>query len=48
MEWPTIQASLEFRLPGNPAANNEEVIDKCVEVMTSAIQAVLAATAPER
>jgi hypothetical protein len=35
-DWATLQASLEAGLPGNPADNDEEAIDKCVE-MTSGI-----------
>jgi hypothetical protein len=37
----------KLRLPANPAVNDEEAIDKCVEEMTSAVQASLAAFAPK-
>jgi hypothetical protein len=37
MDWATFQASLEDRLPGNPAVHDEKAIDKCVEEMTSGI-----------
>jgi hypothetical protein len=46
-DWATFQASLEARLPGNPAVKDEEAIDKCVEEMTSAVQAAPAASAPK-
>jgi len=47
-DWSTFQASLEARLSGNPDVNDEKAIAKCVEEMTSAIQAVLPASAPKR
>jgi hypothetical protein len=44
-EW-TGPASLEAGLPGNPAVNDKEGINKFFEKVTSAIKAALAASAP--
>jgi hypothetical protein len=48
MDWDAFQACLEDRLSGNPEINDKEAIDKCVEDLTSAIQAATAASAPKR
>jgi hypothetical protein len=48
MDWAAFQACLDDRLPGNPAVNDEEAIDKCVEELTSAIQEATAVSAPRR
>jgi hypothetical protein len=37
MDFVAFQASLEDRLPGNVALNDEEAIDKCVEELTNGI-----------
>jgi hypothetical protein len=47
MNCATFQASLKGRLPRNPAVHDEDAIDKCIEEMSSAIQATLAASAPK-
>jgi hypothetical protein len=48
MDWAAFQACLEHRLPGSLLVVNEEVIDKCLEELTSAIHEATAATAPRR
>jgi superfamily II RNA helicase len=45
-DWAPFHATLEAGLSENLAVNDEEAIDKCVE-MTSAIQVALAASAPK-
>jgi hypothetical protein len=46
-DWAAFQVCLDDRLPGNLAANDEEVTDKCVEELISAIQEATAASAPK-
>jgi hypothetical protein len=48
VEWAAVKACIEDRLPGNPIINEEEAIVKCVEELTSAIQAATATSAPKR
>jgi hypothetical protein len=48
MDWAAFQACFDERLPGNPVVNDEEVIEKCVEELTNAIQEATAASAPKR
>jgi hypothetical protein len=45
MDSPACQAFLEDRLLGNPAVNDEEALDKCIEVLTRVTQEALAASA---
>jgi hypothetical protein len=44
MDWAVFQACLEDRLPGSPVVKDKEAIDKCIEELTSAIQAATAAS----
>jgi hypothetical protein len=46
MDWAASQACLEDRLPGNPVVVDEEAIDKCLEVVTSAIHEATMESAP--
>jgi hypothetical protein len=48
MDWAAWQACLEHRLPENPVVVDEEVIDKCLEELTSAIHEATARSAPRR
>jgi hypothetical protein len=48
MDLGAFQAFPEERFPRNPVANDEEAIDKCVEVLTYAIQDATAVSAPKR
>jgi hypothetical protein len=47
-DWAAFQTCLEHRLPGNPVVVDEEVIDKCLEELTSANHEATAASAPRR
>jgi hypothetical protein len=48
MEWGAIQAWLEDRFLGNPEANGEGEVNKCVEELTSVIQEATVASASKR
>jgi hypothetical protein len=43
MDWATFQAYLEDRLPGNPAVNDEETMDKYFGELISPIHEAIAA-----
>jgi hypothetical protein len=48
MDWAAFRACLEGRLPRNPAVDDEQKIDKCVEEMTNAIPQATATSASKR